>query len=356
MKVVFAALLLLCAASPVAAGGCLSVTAVGDIMMGTDYPEPLLPPDEGVRIFDGVVDELRGSNITMGNLEGPLTAGGEGVKCRSRGPRCFEFRTPPPYALHLRDAGFSAVHIANNHISDFGSAGVQDTVTTLRHSGIQPVGGREVAVFTVEGKKVSVVGFSYLPPSNYSYPVADILGAQEVIRSLKGASDLVIASFHAGAEGGEAQRLPYAEEVYLGEKRGSVVGFARAMIDAGADLVVGHGPHVLRAMEVYKGKLIAYSLGNFLVYERFNISGPSGVSAILSVRLSLDNGDFVGGTLVPVIIRGKGIPEIDPAGTAIGLIRGLIETDIEAPGLRISDNGSLAPSAGIMHANTCDPR
>lgn len=354
-RVVLSALLLLSAVSPVSAGRCLSVTAVGDIMMGTDYPEPLLPPDDGARIFQGVIDQLHGGDITMGNLEGPLTVGGEGVKCRKESPRCFEFRTPPHYALRLRDAGFSAVHVANNHISDFGPQGVGDTVRALAYSGVQAVGGREVASFRVEGKRVSVAGFSYLPRSGYSYPVGDIPGAQEVIRSLKEESDIVIASFHAGAEGGEAQRIPHAEEEYLGEKRGNVVRFARALIDAGADMVVGHGPHVLRAMEIYKGKLIAYSLGNFLVYERFNISGPSGVSAILKVRLSLDSGDFVGGLIIPVIIGGRGIPEVDPEGKAIGLVRRLTEEDLDAPGLRISDSGILGLSAESLQAVACEP-
>ncbi|MGW8273039.1 MAG: CapA family protein [Thermodesulfovibrionales bacterium] len=352
---VLCVLLLFLLVSPVNAEKCLSVTAVGDIMMGTDYPEALLPPDDGARIFDGVTNALHGSDLVIGNLEGPLTSALVGVKCQGKGIQCYEFRTPPHYALLLRDAGFSALNIANNHIADFGSEGVRDTVTALLYSGIQAVGGTAVASFSVEGSRVSVVGFSYLPRSDYSYPIEDMTAAQKVIRSLKEESDLVIASVHAGAEGEAAQHIPYAEEIYLGEKRGNVVEFARALIDAGADMVLGHGPHVLRAMEVYKGKLIAYSLGNFLVYERFNISGPSGVSAILKVRLSLENGDFIEGSLVPVIIRGRGLPQIDPRCAAIDLVRKLIEEDIEAPKLRISKGGELKLSDRAIGTRQCEP-
>lgn len=169
----------------------------------------------------------------------------------------------------------------------------------------------------------------------------DVPATAEIIRCLKDENDLVIVSFHGGAEGKDALRIPGGEEIFAGEKRGDVVRFARAAIDAGADLVIGHGPHVPRAIELYKGKLIAYSLGNFLTYGRFNIQGVSGTSLVLKIAIDLETGDFVEGTIVPVELRERGIPFIDPEKKSVRLIREL-SAQRPSTGLIIGDDGAIS--------------
>ena len=261
------------------------ITAVGDIMMGTTYPTEKLPPEDGRKLFLGVRDSLRGSDIVFGNLEAPFIEEGTAHKCGEdpdKDRHCYEFRMPPRYVAYLVEDGFNAVGVANNHILDFGAEGLTSTLRTLEAAHIQAVGGRKVAHFHIRGKSIALAGFSFsAPPSAGSilYPAK----AAEIVKGLKTKNDIVIVSFHGGGEGRKALHVADAPEEYDKEMRGNVVKFSRTAIDAGADMVLGHGPHVLRAMEVYKGKLIAYSLGSFLAYGRFNINGPAGMSAVLKV-------------------------------------------------------------------------
>ncbi len=319
----------------------LTITAVGDIMMGSTGQRTALPPGDGEGLFQEVSEHLRGGDLVFGNLEGILSDGEEGGKCREeKGPWCFEFRTPTRYAGHLKQNGFNVVNIANNHAWDFGPEGIRNTLETLQNAGIKYAGGTSLAFFEIRGKRVVVAGFSY-KPSKYSYSILDITPAVEIVRQLKANHDLVIVSFHGGAEGRSAQHVADRNEVFLGENRGNVVRFARSVVEAGADLVLGHGPHVLRAMEVYKGKLIAYSLGNFLTFGLFNLKGPSGISVILKVRLDPETGRFLDGQLVPVKLVNGGLPEIDPEGEGVRIVRRLSEEDISSPRLTLCENGSL---------------
>lgn len=291
------------------AENAISIIAVGDVMMGSSYPDEMLPPDDGAGIFDGIKEDLKGGDIVFGNLEGPLIDEGKPVKCRDKTSKlCFEFRTPVSYVRHLKDAGFNVMSIANNHSYDFGAEGMRSTIDTLTSEEIQAIGGNTVAYFNVKNKKVALVGFSY-KVSPYSYSIIDIIGAMAVVQGLKEENDIVIVSFHGGAEGNGAVEVIDTEEVFAGENRGNVVKFSRAVIDAGADMVIGHGPHVLRKLEVYKGKLIAYSLGNFLTYGRFNIKGPSGLSAILKARIDAESGEVLDYEMVLLKLVNGGLPQ-----------------------------------------------
>ena len=116
--------------------------------------------------------------------------------------------------------------------------------------------------------------------------------------------------------------------------------FARAVVDAGADLVVGSGPHVLRGMEWYKGRLIAYSLGNFAGYKVFSMDGPLSRSAILRVTLAGD-GSFEAGRLVATRMVGAGVPALDPAEAAHGIVRSLSRSDFGGRGVEVSRDGIL---------------
>ncbi len=288
---------------------------------------------------------FQGADLLFGNLEGPLLDEGESTKCKKPGKTCYAFKTPPRYVVYLRDAGFSALNIANNHASDFGREGIESTLSTLGAAEIQPVGGKAVATFTIKGRRIAVAGFFYFE-GPYAYPMQNRAEAAQLVRSLKETNDVVIVSFHGGAEGSTAQHVTGANEEFLGEDRGNVTAFAHAVIDAGADLVLGHGPHVLRALELYRGKLIAYSLGNFLAYERFNLDGPNGASVVLKARLDPVTGDFLEGQLMPVTLGAQGIPVPDSKRKAITLIRELTKQDIREPGLIIADDGAVRLKSG----------
>lgn len=321
----------------------LTIVAVGDIMMGTIYPVDILPPEDGKGMFKPVQGEFLGGDIVFGNLEGSLCDEVNPIKCKvPLSGNCFEFVMPTRYVSHLKEANFSVLNIANNHILDFGLEGAESTITTLRNTGIQVTGGETIAYLRKNGIKIAVAGFSY-KASSCAYSILEIPEAKGIVAGLKKSHDIVIVSFHGGAEGRHALHIPNRDEIFLEENRGNVVKFAHAVIDAGADMVIGHGPHVLRAMEVYKGRLIAYSLGNFLTYGLFNLKGPNSLSVILKAKIDTTTGNFLDGRLVPVRLVNGGIPEIDPSGEAIRLIKDLTATDIKPRSIVIEDDGTLRP-------------
>jgi len=323
----------------------VNIVAVGDIMMGTTYPVDILPAEDGEGIFWKVQGEFQGGDVVFGNLEGSLCDEGKPTKCKlPLTGNCFEFVMPVRYSRHLKEAGFSVLNIANNHILDFGLQGAESTVAVLGSAGIQATGGERTAYLSRNGKKIAVPGFSY-KASPYAHSLLDISGAKAIVTALKKSHDIVIVSFHGGAEGKGALHIPKRDETFLEENRGNVIKFARAVVDAGADMVIGHGPHVLRAMEVYKGKLIAYSLGNFLTYAVFNLKGPNCLSVILKARINADTGDFIDGRIVPVRLVNGGIPEPDESGEPIRLIRDLTTADIKQSSIIIEDNGVIRPRA-----------
>jgi hypothetical protein len=339
-------LVLLAFGRPLAAwsGELLAVVAVGDIMMGSTGARTVLPPNDGQDLFKEIGPHLEGGDILFGNLEGPLLDEGESTKCRDEKSRfCFEFKTPTRYGRYLQQAGFKALNLANNHTWDYGNEGLRSTLETLDALGIQPLGGKAVARLEIKGKKVALAGFSYAP-SSFSYSILDVEKAKEIIRDLKKDHDLVVVSFHGGAEGRNAQEVTNEPEIFLNENRGNVRHFSCSVIDAGADLVLGHGPHVLRALELYKGKLIAYSLGNFLTYGLFNLKGPNGISVILKINLDLENGDFLDGRLIPVKLLNGGIPHYDSTQEGIGLIKQLTEKSRLNFNIRINGDGDVSPN------------
>jgi len=323
-------------------GDVLTVIAVGDIMMGSTGQRGLLPPNDGQDLFNNVAPFLKGGDIILGNLEGPLLDEGESKKCRDENSRsCFEFKSPTRYGRYLKQAGFTILNIANNHTLDFGIEGLKSTLETLKSLDIEPLGGKAIVELTIKGKKIALAGFSY-QASPYSFSILEIDKAKEIIGRLKETPHLVVVSFHGGAEGKSALQIPNEREIFLGEDRGHVRQFARSVIDAGADLVLGHGPHVLRALEVYKGKLIVYSLGNFLTYGMFNVKGPNGLSVILKVGLDLESGTFLEGRLTPVKLVNGGIPELDGSREGIDLLKELIHKDGDRFNGRIDDDGRIS--------------
>jgi hypothetical protein len=319
----------------------LTIAAVGDMMLGTDYPENHLPDDDGVGFLAAVTPVLSMADIAFGNLEGVLVDGGEpGKKC-SNPAACYRFRSPSRYAKHFVAAGFDVLSVANNHARDFGEEGRLATMQTLAAAGIHHSGLEgDFASFTSNGLSVALIAFAVTKNSNLLLDYE--LSAQTIAEQAR-SHDIVIVSFHGGAEGRDVIRLPFDEEEYYGEPRGDVVKFSRLMVDAGADLVIGHGPHVVRAMERYKGRLIAYSLGNFATYYGISVEGIKGIAPILIATLD-GTGKFVGGWIHSTIQIRPGGPQIDEDQKALNLIRGLSIEDFVKPGIRFLPDGKIVPA------------
>jgi poly-gamma-glutamate capsule biosynthesis protein CapA/YwtB (metallophosphatase superfamily) len=317
----------------------LTLAAVGDIMPGTDFPENILPDDDGLSFFDGVTDVLTAPDITFGNFEGVLMDGGEPVKqCKDKRV-CFVFRTPTRYARYLQLAGFDLMSLANNHARDFGEEGRSSSMAALEAEGIH-TSGREgtVASFVANGRRVAMVAFA---PNVGSNSLNDPQIGLPLVSEIAAAHDIVIVSFHGGAEGNGAENMPFAREIFAGEDRGNVVEFAHQMIDAGADIVLGHGPHVVRPLEIYNDRLIAYSLGNFATYYGISVEGIRGIAPILLVTLD-DEGKFVAGKIEPTTqVRPAG-PTLDPEGKVIRLLRDLTTAAFPQGLLEIADDGTLS--------------
>lgn len=308
----------------------------------------MLPPDDGARLLEEVAPVLRAADVAFGNLEGPLVDTGTSEKCaRSRPGRCYAFRVPTRYGRHLADAGFDVMSLANNHAGDFGEAGRASTRAVLDALGIRYAGAPgEVARLEVRGTRIALVAFSTSGGTN---DLRDVEEAARIVKAAGEGADVVVVSFHGGAEGADRQHVPRGKEEFLGEDRGDLRTFAHAVVDAGADLVIGHGPHVVRGMELYRGRLVAYSLGNFATYGGFNLSGPNGLSLVLEVRLAPD-GSFLGGKVHPARQEKPGGPHMDPAGSVVPVLRRLSEEDFGADALRVSDDGTLSPPAAGVSA------
>lgn len=320
----------------------LTIAAVGDIMLGsTSINDTFLPPNDGADMLKEVTPILSKADIAFGNLEGPMLEGGSNTKCPPRATRCFSFRVPTRYGKHLKNAGFDVLSLANNHAGDFGDYGRESTRKTLDALGIKHTGSDKeqfaMTIVEAKGKKVAFIGFAH----NKIVPnVNDLILARQLVTEAKQKADLVVVSFHGGAEGPTAQHVPNRTEIFGGEARGNLPLFARTVIDAGADLVLGHGPHVLRGMEIYKDRLICYSMGNFATYGMFRIENETALTAIFEIKLDSD-GKFLSGKLHAGKQFGKGGPVLDNSGEAIRKVRELSVADFGANAPKINDDGTF---------------
>ncbi len=310
------------------------------MMIGTDYPQNHLPDDDGVSFLAEATPILTAADIAFGNLEGVLVDGGEpGKKCGN--PKaCYLFRSPTRYADHFKNAGFDVLSLANNHARDFDEEGRSSSMEAIAARGMHHSGREgDFADFTAGELKVAVLAFAVTRNSNM---MLDYELAFQTVGRFSASHDIVIVSFHGGAEGADVTNVPFAEEEYYGEPRGDVVWFARGVIDAGADLVIGHGPHVVRGMERYNGRLIAYSLGNFATYYGISVAGIKGIAPILTATLD-GEGVFLEGQITSTIQLRPAGPGIDEKQRSLNLIRGLSIEDFGNPGLRFDADGRLWP-------------
>jgi hypothetical protein len=317
------------------------IKGVGDIMLGSSYPsESQLPPhDNPLLLMGSLADTLAASDVTFGNLEGSFLNYGDPVKkCRDT-TKCYLFRMPERYASALAASGFDIISLANNHFGDFGPAARIRTKQLLDSLGIS-YGGLIEYPYSIFRKDSLIYGFCAFAPNAGTVDINDISKAEGIVRMLSDTCNIVIVSFHGGAEGADYQHVPKNEEILYGESRGDVYNFSHRMIDAGADVIFGHGPHVTRAVEVYNERFIGYSLGNFCTYGKFNITGPNGIAPV--VRLSVDsNGRFLSGRIIPVYqTKTEGV-RFDPSGRVISKIRELTMLDFPESVINISEKGEI---------------
>jgi len=323
----------------------VTISAVGDVIMGTAPGS--LPPNAGKGMFDPVKTALQ-ADVVMGNLETPLSEATGTVKCPAptKAPPaspagrsgCYQFRLPPSYAQNLADAGFTVMNVANNHTYDEGPAGWKSTMAALDGQHIAHAGvPGESTVVQAKGMKIAVLGFA---PYSWTQNLLDIPAAQKLVQDAKKQADLVVVHMHAGAEGADRSHVRSGPETYLGENRGDPIQFARSMVDVGADLIVGHSPHVMRAMEFYKGRLIAYSLGNFCGYKVLSAAGDLGTGRVLKVSLRKD-GSWAGGSLTATKMVGAGTPAPDPDKRAVAFVGELSKADLGASAVTFTADGTI---------------
>ncbi|MFT4590762.1 MAG: hypothetical protein ACI80M_000074 [Gammaproteobacteria bacterium] len=322
----------------------VTIAATGDIMLGSDYPEDRLPDDDGAAFLAGVTAELQSADIVFGNLEGVLMDGGEPEKTCNNPKACYLFRTPSRYAAHLASAGFDVMSLANNHAVDFGEAGRDASMRALQAAGILHSGREgDVALWSRGDLRYALIAFS---PTRGSHDLLDYEKYLPQIAELAAANDIVIVSFHGGAEGADGgERIGFGMEHAYGEKRGDVVAFAHAMIDAGADLVIGHGPHIPRAIEIYQDRAIAYSLGNFATYYGISVSDTKGYAPVLRVELD-GTGKLIGGSVESYIQVRPGGPQADTRQRAWKMISELSRLDFPDAKIRLYPDGRFDAGNG----------
>jgi hypothetical protein len=358
----------------------VKIAAVGDIMLGSTFPEDTrMPPADGAELLAEVTPILESADIAFGNLEGPLIDDGISEKCPdflalkkdketkvensqiaalpsssintlpaapAKKFTCFAFQVPTRYGKYLKDAGFDVLSLANNHASDFGDAGRASSRKVLDELGIKHAGADKnrhaVAYLEAKGKKIAFVGFAH---NDISLNINNLEAARKFVQAQTKKADIIVVSFHGGAEGNAAQHVPRETEIFYGEKRGNLRVFARTVIDAGADLVLGHGPHVLRGMELYKNRLIAYSLGNFATYGWFSLKDAAALTMILETDIASD-GRFLSGKIHAGKQEGWGGPILDETKrTAIMKVRLLSQDDFGANAPVIKDDGTITVSS-----------
>lgn len=328
-----------------------SIIGVGDIMLGSSYPSAAyLSPCDGAGLLQPVHSILQNADLTFGNLEGVLLSGRGNPKTCANPANCFAFKSPDHYAGHLKAAGFDLLSLANNHVGDFGTAGKNNTMRVLRNEGLEFAGLREHprTVFVRDG---ITYGFCAFAPFYSTARMNDYGRVRRIVRELSSEADIVIVSFHGGGEGRAFRHLTRRREHYLGEDRGNPYEFARVAIDAGADIVFGHGPHVSRSIDLYRGKFIAYSLGNFATYGRFNLRGSNGVAPIIKVQVD-EQGDFVEAQIFSIHQPGRGGPVPDPENRALQEIIQLTRSDFPRSPLHIRPDGRVLLASSGQTAMT----
>ena len=316
----------------------ISLIAVGDIMFGTNFPNAsTLAPNDGKDLLKDFKEILQDADITFGNSEGVFLD--RGGTAKGIGDNVFSFREPRRYAQYFVDNGFDLLSVANNHVADFGETGMQSTIATLKAVSLHFAGLENYPTTIIQIRNIKI-GLAAFAPHKGCIQMNDYAAAEASVKNLKKDCDIVMVSFHGGAEGKNATHVPRCTELFFNQNRGNVYEFAHKMIDAGADIVVGHGPHVARAMEIYNNKFIAYSLGNFCTYGMFNLKGVSGIAPLLKIYVN-EKGDFIKGTITSIKQEGEGGPLRDENYGAYKLIKELTASDIPNNHLKFTNSTNI---------------
>jgi hypothetical protein len=298
----------------------ISLVWGGDVTLGSHYGRP---PDRGWPQLAPVAGILRRADLAAVNYEGTFGSGGPS-KCAGGGANCFAFQAPSANARTLHRAGVDVVNQANNHAHDFGAYGQAATRAALAAAHVRPTGAPgQIQTLRRHGVRVAFVGFSTYP---WTAPMNSDAAVRALVKAAARRAPIVVAFLHAGAEGASRDHVPFGHEHAYGEDRGDSRHFARVAIDAGADVVLGSGPHVVRGLQLYRGRLIAYSLGNLTGWHNFGTSGNSALSALLHVDLDRD-GALRQGSLTSLVLDHTGVPSLDPQRRAERLMRGLSASD-----------------------------
>jgi len=321
----------------------VSIIGVGDIMLGTNFPHPkYLPPKNGGNLMKGLYPIISDANISFGNLEGAFSDSLPVTKRCQDTANCYAFRSPDFLFKHIADAGFDVLSMANNHSGDLGVPGRLNTIEQIENHGLNHVGLLEYPSIVIEREGVKF-GFCAFAPIKGTCDINDLKEAERIVSSLNDRCDITVVSFHGGAEGSKYEHITREREIFLGEDRGNVYEFARKMIDAGADVIFGHGPHVLRAVDLYKDRFIIYSLGNFCTYSRMKVSGINGLAPILKVFTN-KKGEFKKAEIISCKqIKGLGT-RIDKLNKAALKLQELTLSDIPEAKLKISSKGLITPT------------
>jgi len=286
--------------------------------------------------------------VVLVNVESAIGQGPTPSKCGSRSRNCFAFRAPTSSASALRSLAAGRVvvgNVANNHARDAGSVGRDSTIAALDRAGVLVTGADTIAtpVPTPAGDTIGVLGFY---TSDSTPDASDTATVRRLVARAAERYPAVVVTMHLGAEGRDAQRTRDAQERFLGIDRGNPVAFAEAAVRGGAALVVGHGPHVLRAVEWRdRGALIAYSLGNLLTYGPFRLREPANRAAVLCTTLDR-NGRAQDAELRPTMQLVPGVLQRDAQAIALSLVDSLGRLDFPATAARVGRDGRLRARDG----------
>lgn len=330
------------------------VCSGGDVTLGTNLGPgwteralsgDLAPPDSLLAPLRALVAD---ADLVLLNVEGAI---GDGPvahrKCGPGSTQCFAFRQPTEAALALRRLAEGAAvvgNVANNHAGDAGPAGLTRTLEHLSGAGVHTVGADTLAtaVEVAGGDTVAVLGFS---TSGDGPDPRDGAAVGRHVRRAAERWERVVVTVHMGAEGARAQRTRDRTEWFLGTiDRGNPVAFARAAVDAGADLVVGHGPHVMRAMEWRGDALVLYSLGNLVTYGPFSNRAPLDRGAVVCAALD-GSGRVTTATVSSTRQWAAGRVLPDPTHRAAVLADSLGRLDFPRSGVRIGPDGQVVMPA-----------
>ncbi|HRP68737.1 MAG TPA: CapA family protein [Turneriella sp.] len=315
----------------------ITINAVGDMVLGTLYPEKRIPQNPYETFFEPIQQYLSGADILFGNFESTLTHHSKTSK-NTASKHVFAFRSPVAMAAVLKRAGFTVLNTANNHSGDFGAQGFADTMSNIKAQGILAIGHKDqIGYKTIEDTRIAFIPFSYLRAHS---SVKDLPAMRTLVKKAREKADIVVISCHWGGEGEKFLHTKNQTEIFFGENRGNLPEFAHAAIDAGADLILGHGPHVVRALELYKGRLVVYSLGNFIGYGALSSRGKTGLSLVLSIQLD-NEGKFISGKIIPMHMPASSLPRYDASKKTIRLMQTLTTADFPRTPLTIDDDGKI---------------